>query len=112
MGEGATEQLIKRVVASTVGRCGSCQQPYDEANVGVLGHQEDLWFLSLTCSRCRSQSLVAALVKESLQIALTDFVPDEAERFQHAPRVGADDVLDVRRFLSEFDGDFKALFNP
>jgi len=110
MGEGVNEQFIKQVVASTVGSCGNCGQRYDESSISVVGHQDDLWFLSLTCSNCRSQSLVAALVKESFQIAATDLLPDEAERFRDAPAVGADDVLDIHQFLSEFDGDFRALF--
>lgn len=105
-----SEQFIKKVVVSTIGTCANCGQTYDEACASIVGHQEDLWFLSLICDRCQSRGLVAALVKESGQFAITDLSPSELERFRDAPLVGADDVLDVHQFLSGFDGNFKALF--
>ena len=107
---GDSERLIKQVVASTVGTCIVCERDYDESSVSVLGHQEDLWFFSIVCSRCRSQGLVAALVKNPSELLVTDFQPGERERFEGAPVVGSDDILDVHEFLSGFDGDFRALF--
>ena len=65
---------------------------------------------SLTCPHCRAQSLVAVLVQGSVPAKSTDLLPGEGVRFRDGPQVGADDLLDLHQFLTDFDGDFKALF--
>jgi hypothetical protein len=104
------ESEIKQAVIGVVNACAKCQARLDAANVSVLGHHEDLWFLSLTCFACRNRSLVAALVQKRFGVTITDLTPDELARFQNAPRVAADDVLDIHQFLDVFDGNFRGLF--
>ena len=102
-------EFIKRLVTTI--KCGVCGQPYGGENVRFLGQRDDLWFLSVSCSACGSQSLVAAVIKEgeSPQL-LTDFTERERVKFRDLEAVGADDVLDVHLFLKSFDGDFAHLF--
>ena len=56
------EKLIKKLMTSI--KCESCGQNYESYNVDVLGHREDMWFLRVLCSKCQTQCLVAAVVKE------------------------------------------------
>jgi hypothetical protein len=107
------ERQIKLAVAQAVSNCGECAARLEESSVSVLGHHENLWFLSITCARCRSRSLVSALVQESVipSLKLTDLTAEELARFDNAPRVAADDVLDIHQFLDHFDGDFRTLFD-
>lgn len=112
-----TEELVKRLMAAM--NCSVCDSHYDREGVEVLGHQEDLWFLSVTCPRCHTQGLVAAMVREA--------TPDEAFAAREAsitareldieapsPRkqeqVDSDDLLNLHLFLEHFDGDFHRLF--
>lgn len=78
----------------------------------ILGHRDDLWFLSVFCPACRSQGLVAAVIKEGrLPQVITDFSEKEQAKFREVEAVGGDDLLDIYNFLKDFDGDFARLFS-
>ncbi len=104
------KSLIKRLLASI--KCGACGQRYEVDNVDVLGHQEDLWFLSVFCSACQIQCLVAAVVKEGKAPKVTtDLTEAEWDKFKKMDKLTADEVLDMHSFLKGFDGDFSQLFS-
>ncbi len=104
------EKLIKRFMTSI--KCSVCRQRYEVDNVKVLGHQEDLWFLSVFCSACQTQCLVAAVVKEGKAPKVTtDLTETEWDKFKEMDKLTADEVLDMHSFLKGFDGDFSRLFS-
>ncbi len=113
------EQIVKRLMTTV--KCTVCGSNYDGQDVNVLGHQEELWFLTVTCSRCHTRSLVAALVKgagasEAVAGSHAGAEPCGARTEVGDPaesptaKVTADDVLDMHSFLEGFDGDFRRLF--
>jgi len=103
------EKLIKRFMTSI--KCTVCGQHYRVDNVSVLGHQEDLWFMSVFCPDCQTRCLVAAVVKEGEKPeVITDLTGAELDKFREMDRLTADEVLDMHRFLKDFDGDFARLF--
>lgn len=103
------EDLIKRLIASI--KCGVCGQRYEVDNISILGHRQDLWYLRALCSACRTQSLVAVVIKEDrLPEAITDLTETELDKFRDAGVLTADDVLDIHDFLKDFSGDFSQLF--
>jgi len=104
------EKLIKRFMTSI--KCSVCRQRYEVDNVKVLGHQEDLWFLSVFCSVCQTQCLVAAVIKEGKALKVTtDLTEAELDKFKKMDKLTADEVLDMHRFLKDFDGDFSRFFS-
>jgi len=104
------EKLIKRFMTSI--KCSVCGQRYEVDNVRVLGHQEDLWFLSIFCSTCQAQCLVAAVIKEGKEPkVITDLTEAEREKFKKMGKLTADEILDMHLFLKGFDGDFSQLFS-
>jgi len=104
------EKLIKRFMTSI--KCSFCGQHYEVNNVKVLGHQEDLWFLSVFCSACQTQALVAAVVKEGKAPKVTtDLTEAELDKFKEMDKLTADETLDMHSFLKGFDGDFSQLFS-
>ena len=104
------EKLIKRFMTSI--KCSVCGQHYEVDNVRVLGHQEDLWFLSVCCSACQTQSLVAAVIKEGKAPKVTtDLTEAELDKFKEMEKLTADEALDIHSFLKDFDGDFSRLFS-
>ncbi|TEU03294.1 MAG: hypothetical protein E3J24_04060 [Dehalococcoidia bacterium] len=103
------EKLIKRLMTSI--SCSVCGERYEGENVRVLGCYTDLWFLSVYCTKCHSQSLVAAVLKDGKHPELvTDLTEEEYTKFHEMAVVDADDVLDLHDFLEEFNGDFSSLF--
>jgi hypothetical protein len=103
------ESLIKRLIARI--KCGVCGGRYEVNNISILGHHQDLWYLKASCSACRTQALVAAVVKEGrLPEPITDLTKSERNKFRDAEVVTVDDVLDTHHFLEDFNGDFSRLF--
>jgi len=104
------EGLIKRAMASM--KCSACGWRYVPDNISILGHEEDLWFLRVFCSACRTQYLVAAVIREGkAPEVITDLTEAELDKFRNAGRLTADEVLDMHNFLKAFDGDFSRLFS-
>ena len=104
------EELIKRLLSST--KCGACGQRYEVDDINVLGHQEDLWFLSAFCPACHTRCLVAAVIREGkVPELITDLTEAELDRFRNAGKLTANEVLDMHNFLKDFGGDFSQLFS-
>ena len=104
------EGFIKRVVATI--KCGVCGQHYEEKDVKLLGYHGDLWFLSVYCSACHSQGLVAVVIREGqLPELITDLTEEEYDKFREIDVVSDNDLLDIHSFLKEFDGDFSHIFH-
>jgi len=102
------ERLLRRLIASI--KCSSCGQQYEAYNIDVLGHSEGLWFLSVLCSSCNAQSLVAAIIEEDkMPEVVTDLTEAELGKFAAMDMVGPDDVLNMHSFLKGFKGDFSRL---
>lgn len=76
-----------------------------------MGHREDLWFLSVHCLSCKSQGLVAAVIKEGESPEeLPELTEADIARFASSSPIDSDDVLDMHTFLEEFSGDFSSIF--
>lgn len=103
------EHFVKKLMSTM--KCGVCGQRYEISNVNVLGHRDEMWFLSIACPSCHSQALVAAVIKEGKPTeVVTDLTEAELAKFARRDPVKGDDVLDIHNFLKGFDGDFFKLF--
>ncbi len=106
---GLDKRFIRRLVTTI--KCGVCGRLYDGDNIDILGHRDDLWFLSLYCPHCRSQGLMAAMIEGDWSGDLvTDLAEGDAIMLRGVARVDTDDVLDIHNFLKGFDGGFASLF--
>jgi ribosomal protein S27E len=106
------ESLIHHLMDTV--RCSVCSATYAFDNVTVLGHQDELWFLTVTCPDCRTQGLIAALVRGEDSAASPPAAPIPANAsVSDAPPsglpIGDADVADMREFLRTFRGDFAAV---
>jgi len=103
------DNLIKRLIATI--KCGTCGLAYHEDHVEIIEQNEDVWFLKVFCPSCRVKSLVAAIIKkEKKSKVVSDLTGAEVTKFKYLEEVGEDDVLDMYRFLNDFNGDFAGLF--
>jgi len=102
------ERFIRKLLSNM--KCGVCGQHYEPTNISVLGHREGLWFLSVYCPSCKSQGLVAAVIKEGkVPEVVTELT--EAEKSKFSIPIGSDDIIDMHTFLKDFSGDFSSLFS-
>lgn len=92
--------------------CGVCGQRYDVSNIKILDHEDGVWFLSVFCSSCGTQGLIAAVVREgNITEVITDLTESEYKHFEKKETVAMADVLDMCEFLKDFGGDFSGLFS-
>jgi len=105
---------LVRHLTSTV-RCSVCGASYARDDINILGHQDELWFLTVTCTSCQTQGLIAALVREEAVAAAAPAPPpselaaaDDARTRPGTP-ITAEDVADMHDFLENFRGDLGAL---
>ena len=104
------ESSIKKMMTSA--KCSGCGQRYEVDNIEILGHHDDMWFLSVYCVACRAQYLVTAVIDgEGASETVTDLSAAELEKFRDAESLKVDEVLDMHSFLKKFDGDFSRLFS-
>jgi large subunit ribosomal protein L9 len=102
------EEPIRQLLENI--KCVVCSEEYDEADVAIMGQQDELWMLMVSCHHCQTQGIILAMVKEDQHIQLiTDLTPAELEGIQELPAISSEDVLDVYQFLRDFDGDFVGL---
>lgn len=104
------ESNIRKMMVSA--KCSGCGQQYEIDNIEILGHHEDMWFLSVYCVACRAQYLVTAVIdEEGAPETVTDLSAAEMEKFRDTESLKVDEVLDMHSFLKKFDGDFSRLFS-
>ena len=91
-------------------KCVVCSEPYDEHDVAIMGQQDQLWMLMVSCHHCETQGIILAMVKEDEHVEwITDLTPEEQEWALDLPAISGDEVLDIHRLLRRFDGDFREL---
>jgi hypothetical protein len=113
---------LVRHLTNTV-RCSVCGASYRPDDVSVLGHQDELWFITVACKSCSTQGLIAALVRDAGDATLTPeqgaagaFRPAEmAEtddaRARNAAPITEGDVAEMRAFLKGFRGGMRELLD-
>lgn len=97
--------FIKRLVANI--ECANCRARYELGNIYVIGHRGDLWITAVVCGQCGTQGLIFAMVKEegATEVATLDVSAEEMLEFEGLSSISMDDVLDMHRFLKEYEGD-------
>jgi hypothetical protein len=97
------DSFLKRLI-STI-RCSICGRRYEASNVDILGHQDELWFVSVYCPACHTYGLVAAVIKEDATAeVITELSEEEYAKFAQGKAIDFDDVLDIHNFLKDFKG--------
>ncbi|MGQ9493854.1 MAG: hypothetical protein ACUVR2_08840 [Anaerolineae bacterium] len=103
--------IIRYVVAHT--QCSGCGRRYKPSDVQIHERRGDVWLASVTCSACGLQGLIMAAIRsrEAQELSkLLEAESDEWAELSNVAPITADEVLDFHRFLRDFDGDIKELF--
>jgi len=104
---GMDEEFVKKLYSNNI-KCGGCSQHYEPANIDVLGHRKDLWFLFAYCPSCKIKNLVLVVIEGSeVPEVVTDST--EAEKSKSSTPVSSDDVVEMHTFLKDFNGDFSSI---
>ena len=120
-----SEVQIKNIVLKQMNRCVVCHREFETDDIRVLSRKPDIWTMLVECDDCHARNFVAAVLNDGdpkeAQLALRRLTADALalgesdetiapEGPTSGERVSAGDVVDMHRFLDEFDGDFIRLF--
>ena|SRR5215213_888128 len=117
-----SERQIKRIVLERMDRCSVCHRTFGPDDVHVLSRKPDVWMMVVQCVDCQARNFVAALIGDSdpaearsalRQLSIehqSEIVEVEPEPEETGDPVSVDDLIDMHKFLTGFDGDFNALF--
>jgi hypothetical protein len=79
--------------------CTVCDEPVPAERIRLLARREEMAFVQIECSACRSTTLGFLADPASP----TDRLPDRADP------ISSDDVLEMHRLLDGWDGDLRSL---
>jgi hypothetical protein len=94
--------------------CASCGQAYETGRIRVLAERDGLFFVDLACTHCDTQAIAIITIQvdedddpraDVGELTLLATEPDT----EPAPAIDADDVLEMHRFLVDFQGDAREL---
>ena len=82
-------------------KCVNCKKSFEDFEISVTACTRDEALLTLFCEKCQIETIVTTSLTPTIEV-----------RHQGRPHQGIskNDILDIKNFLSAFDGDFKKIF--
>jgi len=84
-------------------KCPECKAKYKMENINIIATTNAEALFELICEKCENKSIANVVFSE------TNPLYDAAGR-KHR-KISQDDILDVKNFLNNFDGNFKKIFS-
>jgi hypothetical protein len=103
MNFGELKQLIKEIRETLP--CKQCGYNYKDSDIRIIGTVFSEGFFMAECRECKNEVIVNVVFKEKRMVHRSI---GKSKTFQP---ITPDDILDIRNFLQNFDGDFANLFN-
>ena len=99
---------VLRYIADSV-RCGICHRSFAPGEVTILSRQEDVWFVSITCDACGTESMILVVLQNQTNDA-GDMVEmlsaGFAEKVSHESLgpITEEEIEELHRFLQGYHG--------
>lgn len=99
-------------------RCLHCQGKYNYADINLIASTSNEGLFEMKCQKCHNNTLVTVLLgaepkidnkKDSAQHLDLATIKEKSLRRTHR-KIEDNDVLDIKNFLNNFDGNFKKIF--
>lgn len=95
------KQLIKEIKATIP--CRHCEKPYSDREIRIIGTVLNEGFFMANCRNCQIEVIINVIFKEKKLI-------HRPLKNRSIKPIDKDDILDMRNFLKNFNGDFATLF--
>ena len=100
--------IIKHVRKNS--SCPNCKKRYNVQNISILASTKFECLLELKCSYCKKTALIDIVATPKKGPEALNNIPLINQVIRNG--VTDNDILDVKNFLDNFDGNFKKLFHP
>ena len=101
------KNALKHLIKTT--KCLNCQSLYELDNINIIATTKAEGLFEMHCGNCHTSSIVTVILtpeQEKMEVKQ----PDTFESEFHPGQISPNDILDLKLFLNNFDGDFKKLF--
>lgn len=91
--------------------CLHCQNQYDLEEINIIATTKLEGLFEMHCNKCHLSSIITVVVYPEIEVRKGN--PDQIMEKSHERShngISQNDILDVKNFLNNFDGDFKKLF--
>lgn len=88
--------------------CLKCKNKYRQKDITVLATLQSEGLFELKCEKCNSSTLVTVFLESDLKENSTH--REHRSLKTSNDKISENDVLDIKIFLNNFDGNFKKLF--
>lgn len=85
-------------------KCQGCKQKYIEENIHLIATTKTEGLFELRCLACRTASIVTVV------IAPPGIRTKNRDTTRTHGGISENDILDIKNFLTKFDGNFKKIF--
>ena len=83
-------------------KCMQCNIGYNPEDIHVIATTKIEGLLETKCNKCKTSTIVTILIAPKIEI--------KEQNTRKHQGISPDDILDIKNFLSTFDGDFKKIF--
>lgn len=104
MNQREVKNAVKHLIKTCT--CQGCKQKFDPEEICVVATTKFEGLFELYCVKCKLSAIVTVMITPEFEIS--DRMPLHMGSLH---RVSQNDILDVKNFLSKFDGNFKRAFN-
>lgn len=99
------EKVIKHLQKTCT--CLQCKSKYDVKDIHTIATTKIEGLFEVKCKKCNCSTIVTVLLAKGAEIK--DAKIESAPKRKHR-KISQNDVLDIKNFLSRFDGNFKRIF--
>lgn len=84
-------------------KCVQCNKAFKNDDIHIIASTKHEGLFELHCRGCHSSTIVSVMITAEVEIQ---------HNIQRSHRgISTNDVLDIKNFLSKFDGNFKKIFS-
>lgn len=101
------KNALKHLIKTTT--CLHCQGLYDLDGINVIATTKAEGLFEMHCNHCHSSSIMTVVLTPETEKMETKQQNTYETEFR-PEQISPNDILDLKLFLNNFDGDFKKLF--
>jgi hypothetical protein len=90
-------------------KCSACESKYKEEDINIIATTKTEGLFEIKCPECDTSTIVTVMLAPEIEVKET---PNNIDLPTQRPHRGVsqNEVLDMKNFLSHFDGNFKKIF--
>ncbi len=101
------QNAVKHLVKTS--KCLNCAKQYEDKDINVLTTTQHEGLFELRCHSCNASTIVTVLMSPESELK-ERIVQNKNRSIKSHSTVSDNDILDIKNFLNNFDGNFKKIF--